>query len=210
VVTSRARFRAVWLGALALGYAAFLFWYGGSGRPVTAAEGRAYLERLRATQEVTEHPDLLPAIEDLIAHDDGREFFMANLISMKPGPEAAAYDAAYSRAVAPALLRHGCFPIYLGQVRRVLLGDDGTGTNRVAIVRYRSLRDFLDIFADPAMSEGTKHKFASLSHTEVIATTPLVSLLTVRTTVALVVLLVGCTPWIRTGRDRRGAAKNGA
>ena len=210
MLTSRARFRALWLGALALGYAAFLVWYGGSGSPVTAAEGRVYLERLRATPEGTEHPDLLRAVEDLIAHDDGREFFMANLISMRPGPEAAAHDAAYSRAVAPALLRHGCFPIYLGQVRGVLLGDDGTGVNRVAIVRYRSLRDFLDIFADPAMSEGAKHKFASLSHTQVIATTPLVSMLTVRSTVALVALLLGCTAWIRAGRDRRDAARTGA
>ena len=206
-MSSRRGPRRAWIFSLALAYGVFFVWYGGSGAPLSEPEGRAFLEMIRTSSAATEHPEMLEGLEGWIARDDGREFVMANLITMKPGPEAEKEDAAYGRALMPLMLRRASFPIYIGDVRARLLGDDAMAINRVAIVRYRSLRDFLVIFSDPVMLDGVSHKFAALSYTEARATTPFLSLVTIRLTVALGVLLIGAAGWIALGgrRDRRGA-----
>jgi hypothetical protein len=193
--------RLSWIGCLALVYAAFLFWYQGTGRAITPAEGRIFLQKLATNPGSNETKQATLTLQTLIAHDDGHEFFMFNLETLKAGPEAAKEDRAYASVVLPALLRHGSFPVYLGRVRGSLLGDNTMKFGRASIVRYRSLRDFLEIFTDRAMASGVNHKFASMEYTEARPTSPVISLLAVPLTTALLFSLIAVFGWIRLGRS---------
>ena len=101
------------------------------------------------------------------------------------------------------LLRRGSFPVYVGKPVGPVLGALGSGVDRVAIVRYRSLYDLLDMTADPAMSTGATHKFAALAHTEVFASRPVISAIQVRLTVGLLMLVIGASGWLALGRFLR-------
>jgi hypothetical protein len=179
-----------------LAYVGCLLWYGGSGPALTPGEGRAFLERVRTSPSASGHPEVLKTLETLIALDDGREFYMLNLEQLGEGPEARKADMAYARVVLPALLRHGSLPVYIGRVQGQLIGDDPRAFNRAALVRYRSLRDFLVIFTDPAMSAGVGNKFASLTYTEARATTPVFSLLAIQLAAAGVFGALGLAGWV--------------
>ncbi len=198
-MVSRQVLQRLWAGALVLLFGTFSLWYGGSGQPIGPAEGRALLERVRASSAATEQPGVVAAIAGLIAHDDGREFYMINLEQLKTGPDAVKQDRAYARAVLPALLKHGSMPVYVGHVRGLLLGRDPTDFARVALVRYRSLRDFLVIFTDPAMQSGVDNKFSSMAYTEARPTSPVISLLAIQLIMALLLALVGVLGWTRIG-----------
>ena len=195
-MTTRQKLRRGWLGLLVLAYGGFLLWYGGGGHTITAAEGKILLERVRTSSAAIEHPDVLAAMARLIAQDNGREFYMINLEHIRPGPEAAKADRAYARTVLPALLKHGSMPVYVGRIQGLLIGQSDADFGRVALVRYRSLRDFLAIFTDTAMQAGVDNKFASLSYTEARATSPVISLLAVRLTAACLFGLAGLAGWI--------------
>jgi hypothetical protein len=177
--------RGGWIALLALAYGAFFFWYGGAGEPLTAAEGEALMARIQAlhggTSSAGLHPEFQPNVRALIANDDGREFFMINLDTMIDTPEARAADAAYARIVIPLLLARGSFPIFAGRTQGKVLGEAASGIQRVAVVRYRSLRDFL----------GAPHKFASMTRTEVFPTAPVFTAVQVRLTVGLVFVALG-------------------
>jgi hypothetical protein len=73
---------AVWATAL-LAYGAFSAWYGGLGAPLRPAEVDAYMTRL--AQGSVRDPALLAAVRAFLDSDDGREFFMVNLVQMQPG-----------------------------------------------------------------------------------------------------------------------------
>jgi hypothetical protein len=204
--------RAGWVALWAVLYAAFFVWYGGNGAPLTAAEGQALMARIRALHEGSAsaglHPEFRPNVEALIARDDGREFFMVNLETLIDTPEAREADAAYARIVIPLLLARGSFPIFAGRTRGKALGDFADGVQRVAIVRYRSLRDFLDMNADPAMKVGAPHKFASMTHTEVFPTAPMFTAVHVRLTVGLLFVVIawaGLTVMNWFGRSKSNA-----
>jgi hypothetical protein len=179
------------LGAL---YIAFVRWYGGKRTPLTQAEGAAFLDRMRAQRPASyaeAHPEFRPNLERLIAKDDGREFFMVNLENQTENAEALAAAKAYGRTVMPLLLARGSFPVYRGTPIGPVYGNFGAGINRVAIVRYRSLYDLLDMIVDPKMTQGGAQKFAALTHTDVFASRPAFSAVTIRLVVALLLLVSG-------------------
>lgn len=195
-MTSRQTLRLGWVTALALFYGAFVYWYGGAGTPLSQAEGQAFLAQLRNHPRMVQHPEYLQVMAKLMAQDDGREFYMFNLEQLRSGPDVEKEDMAYARAVIPALLSHGSFPVYVGLVRGLMLGNNPTEFSRAAVVRYRSLRDFLEIFTDPAMAAGVNHKFASMAYTEARPTSPIVSVVSVRLTLALALTLLGLLGWM--------------
>ena len=47
--------------------------------------------------------------------------------------------------------------------------------DRVIVVRYRSLRDLIEMSNDPAMAKGADFKLASMDHTEVFIVKPTIS-----------------------------------
>ncbi len=71
----------IW-GTATIVYGTFSLWYNSLRRPLTPAEIDGYMERLRTQSGATEER-LARAFLDA---DDGREFFMVNLIRMHHDP----------------------------------------------------------------------------------------------------------------------------
>lgn len=191
------RRRLALLILLTLLYLAFLLWFDGLGQPLSPTEAQTYLARIQSSPQAAAHPELVPNLRTLTANDDGKPFYMLNLESVRPGPRAKHEDSAYASAILPALLRRACFPTYVGTVQNTLLGRSNPGLSRVIIVRYRSLRDFLQIFTTPGIETSLNHKFAALSETRVTATSPVFALIPIRTLVGLLILLVITRLWRR-------------
>ena len=199
------RRRLVLIGLLAVAYLAFLYWFGGRGRPLSSAEASTFLARIQASPRAEAHPELVPNLKALASKDDGKPFFMVNLERFDRVPTPKTKTSSYTSAILPALLRRACFPVYVGTVRGPLLGHANTGVTRVAIVRYRSIRDFFQIFTTPGIDLSLGHKFAALSETNVIATNPMIALVPIRSLVGFLFLLVGTLLWYvrRPGASER-------
>lgn len=191
--------RWIWAGAMLAMFVGFWAWYGGAGAPISAQEGAERIARIQkayaAAGQGGTHSDSLAALEALIARDDGREFYMVNLEAARKTPGAEKADAAYARVVLPALLKRGGFPIYAGRPIGSVLGDVGAKVDRVVVVRYRSLRDLLDMVEDPAMIAALPYKFESLEHTDSFPTAPIFTVVQVRLTVALTLVILGMIGW---------------
>jgi hypothetical protein len=199
--------RIVLVGAAVL-YALFLFWYGGSGEPLTPSEADAILAEIEANGRARSGEafdgELLESFRVLTRHDDGREFTMLNLMRYRekavypPGSEfehdldAQAAAARYNAAVVPALLRHGSLPILIGDYAGAFIPPDPADTwDQVGIVRYRSRRDMLEMARDLSLRGGGEHKWASIEKTIVFPVAPIFSFVMVRGVVFAVLFGVG-------------------
>lgn len=200
-------------------YAAFVAWYGGSGTPMAQEEVDALLARIaeRASKEPNPDGHLRERLKLLASQDDGNEFFMLNLIRYRekaeypPGYDfpgnALDADLRYGRAIMRYLLKHGGVPVFLGEAQGRFLDEPGDTTDwdRVALVRYRSRRDLLEMVADLAGRDVAVHKWASIEKTQVFPVKPLFSFVAVRGAVATVLLVLGLLlhaflrrkPWYR-------------
>ena len=205
-----ARLKIAWIILLAALFVWFSAWYGGAGKPISAEEGERLLEQIRQTYENADDSErrFLANIEDMIPRDDGREFYAVNLENLKDGPEAEASDRAYAGVVMPLLFKRASHPVFLSNRVGLMLGDYGTEVDRVAVVRYRSLRDMIEMTLEPAMKAGEGYKFGALNHTEVFITRPTITFVHVRVTLALLLILIG---WLglrgMTWFSRRRAAQ---
>lgn len=198
---------AAWLWlALAALYAAFIVWYGGRGRPLTAAEREALLQRLAQRVDGEDKAQQLAAVRTLVSDDDGREFVMHNLVCWRAraqydrsgplahldGGDAREADRRYGRLLAPELLKRGCVPIFIGlRAGRFIEPDGEPRWDYAALVRYRSRRDFLH-FALAIERQGiVQHKWAAIEHTRIFPLRPMISLVAVRLIVAVALLMLG-------------------
>jgi len=202
--------KLIWIAALIIVFAAFSFWYGGDGKPVSKEEGEALIAQLRASYDTSDQAEqgLADHLEDMIARDDGKEFYAVNLEQLKDGDAAREADQAYARAVMPLLFKRGSHPVFVSERVGLMLGKYGKEVDRVAVVRYRSLRDLLTMTVEPSMMENSHHKFAALDHTEVFITRPFITFVHVKLIVAFVLALLG---WLGLSlinfvRDRRRRA----
>lgn len=188
------RAKWIWLASLGLIYASFWIWYGGNGDPISEEEGLemlAEIERLhRVRLENTPEGSMTRNLRDMLPNDDGKEFYAVNLETRATGPEAQEAEAKYASIVMPLLLERGGHPVFLSERAGLMLGKFGEEVDRVAVVRYRSLRDLLDMIADEKMVEGNAFKNASLAHTEVFITRPTITLVQVRLMVGMFLALI--------------------
>ncbi len=218
-----------WLWAsLVLLFALFMAWHEWRGPPITAAETEALLADLAANRRAGavsadgsgagDH-DLLQDLRTLAASDDGAQYFMVNLIRFRdralypPGHEALgtdvrAADDRYSAIVLPALLMRGSYPIYVSDVAGSFIGYPGAEQwDVVAIVRYRSRRDMLDMVRALQRSGGGMHKWAAIENTQVFPTHASIRVAPLPIVVALVLLLTGTVAQciaMRAARRRQG------
>ncbi|MEP1142136.1 MAG: hypothetical protein ABJH52_00320 [Henriciella sp.] len=186
-------FKLGWVAFLVVFFLVFSAWYGGNGKPISAEDGAKYLAQLDANYAdmPEDERDLSKNLRAMIPNDDGKEFYAVNLEQLKQGQAAQEADAAYARLVIPLLLKRAGHPVFVSNRAGLMLGEYGAEVDRVAVVRYRSLRDLLDMANDPAMQAGGHHKFASLDHTEVFITRPTITFMHVRFVLALILILVG-------------------
>ena len=181
-----------WIALLAIFFLVFSTWYGGNGKPLSAEEGAKLIAELRATYADAPHDDgqLADHLEAMIPHDDGKEFYAVNLEQLKTGPAAEAADQAYAGMVIPLLFKRAGHPVFASETAGLMLGKYGEEVDRVAVVRYRSLKDLINMAKDPAMVAGSPDKFASLDHTEVFITRPIITFMHVRFVLALILIVV--------------------
>ena len=202
--------KLIWIAVLIIVFAIFSVWYGGKGKPLSAEEGAALISQLRASYDTAEQSGhgLADHLEEMIAKDDGREFYAVNLEQLKDGEAARKADAAYARVVMPLLFKRASHPIFVSERAGLMLGKYGEEVDRVVVVRYRSLRDLLTMTVEPSMVANGHHKFASLDHTEVFITRPYITFVQVKLIVAFALALLG---WLGLSivnlvRDRRRRA----
>ena len=197
----------VLLCVLAAIYAAFLVWHEPwFSRRLKPGEAASLLHGKYEDMEETD-PQERRAFEAFMDADDGRPFYMVNLMQyrdraeyrsgLQPDRTAAAgmtgreAGRRYARVVVPELLKRGCYPVFVSRKISNFLSA-GSGTDffeEVAIVRYRSRRDILSMAASKSFLEGVPHKWASLERT-VVVPCRLMLLLDLRTLVPLVLLAV--------------------
>jgi len=173
--------------------AVWFFWYRGGAAPLTAGEVSNFLEATVRHGLDADDPELLVALRRLLADDDGREFVMVNLIRYREralypagspyGDSAVAADRRYARALFPYLLRHGNIPIFIARRRGDFIEPAGaTPWQVVAMIRYRSKRDFVRTFSAVMDKNVMLHKWAAISVTHVFPVQPLFSLISLRLT----------------------------
>lgn len=183
---------------LALFYGLFVWWYGGAGKPLTPEEAAHYFALLDGPEHSHPNPSLRAAMEALARNDDGREFYMVNLINDPEDPEAA---AAYNRLIIPELLKRGGHPVFIARpIGRFIEPEGLEGWDQVAIVRYRSFRDLLDMITSDLAEEIEELKAGSVSKTHVFPTHMEFSFIWVRFIVAVLLIAIGAMLHLALGR----------
>ena len=186
-------------------YLAFLFWFGGKSRPLSQAEVDALLAEMRrraGKQALDEESSpLLKQFRELTRNDDGREYYMVNLLKFRKkalypagsqyNDDPMAANDRYNRAVVPLLLKHGVFPVFDSVVKgRFIHPNAADDWDHVAMARYRSRRDMMKMAIEIAGKGIDVHKWASVEKTQVFPVKPLVNLMFTRAIVAVVLSMM--------------------
>ena len=186
-------------------YVSWFIWYGGSGEPVTRAELDSYITSMKeksssGPERINETAELM---HRLAAFDTGNEYLMINLIKYRDKAvypadsawaneiDASAADSRYTQGVVKELFVRGGLPVLKSKViGTFLLDEDWVDWDEVAIVRYRSVKDMLDMIVGMADSGLAVHKFASIEQTHVFPAEPVFSLVFIRLLFALVLFFI--------------------
>ncbi len=192
---------AIFAGLAAL-YALFLLWYGGRGKPLTQDEIAQALRALGARSQQPGQSVLLDEVRTLLANDDGHEFVMHNLVRYRTralyppghdfGDDPRAADRRYGRAILWPLLRRACIVVFIARRSGSFIEPEGADPwHYVAMVRYRSKRDFLGFALDIERKDIVLHKWAAIEKTHVFPVQPMLSLVFVRGMVGVLLALIG-------------------
>ena len=166
----------LWM-VLGLVYVLFLAWHHNwLAKPLTPDEVKTIVSRVEGKGELT--PQEAANLRNFFSTDDGQPFYNLNLMEYyaqakyhdgvaHPGITTGVQaDAEYSRLVLPLLLQRGSYPVFVSTKAANFLntaGQDADFFQTIAVVRYRSRRDMLDMVADPGYALAGPHKFASLA-----------------------------------------------
>ncbi|MBC7919314.1 MAG: hypothetical protein H7Y28_16045 [Rhodoferax sp.] len=183
-------------------YVAFVVWYGGNGKPMAQQEKDALLQALAATDTSARTQDALNEVRELLASDDGKEFVMQNLVRYRPKalyPAGYHYsddpreaDKRYGKSILWPLLRNGNLLLLIARRTGNFVVPEGADAwHYIAMVRYRSRRDFVRFAIQANQAEKFVHKWAAIEKTHIFPVKPVVSLFTVRITLGLLLLSVG-------------------
>jgi hypothetical protein len=177
----------VW-GVALLGYAIFLGWYVNWRGPLSRAEIETLMAQMRASNVGHGDQDELPVIRKFLEEDDGREFFMLNVIRLSQDDVADPVTgerlparqvmAGYTRMFMPALFARGGHPALAA--RRIGGMVDTWGLKDVpewsmmGYIRYRSRRDLAHLVCDPRFTGAHAFKFAAMPQTFNFPTRPMI------------------------------------
>ena len=187
---------------LALLYLVFWLWYGGNGRPMSSQEIEEALHKLRRTDPSRDNSEEIEDVRQLLMSDDGKEFVMQNLVRYRANalyPEGYHFsddpreaDKRYGKSNMGDLLRYGNLLIFIARKSGDFVKPEGADAwHYVAMVRYRSRRDFVRFATRANQADKFMHKWAAIEKTHVFPVKPLISLLAVRTLVALTLFSLG-------------------
>lgn len=194
-------YHATLLGVAIALFVLFVWWYGGNGVPMNAAEKAQLMETLRQRWQGTPGEPFLDEARQLMASDDGKEFVMQNCVRYRAkalypagydyGDDPREADKRYGKAIIPYLLRRACLPVFIARRSGRFIDCEGVPDwHYVAMVRYRSQRDFFDFALAIGAAGVDVHKWAAIDKTVVFPVKPLVSLINVRFAVAGLIAMV--------------------
>jgi len=173
----------IWLGA-ALAYGAFRAWYDNWRGPLRADEIERFLEAVRGTPGAAVND--LDTLRRFLEADDGREFYMLNLVKLAPGevpqPKTGVPTRAgllmreYISGFLSVLIRRGGHPALQaakvgGYVDAWNVPPD-PGWSFVGVMRYRSRRDMAELSTDPRFTAAHPFKIAAIPVTASFPTAP--------------------------------------
>jgi hypothetical protein len=187
---------------LTLLYGVFWLWYGGNGQRMSPHEIEEALHKLRSTDLGHDNSAEVEDVRQLLASDDGKEFVMQNLVRYRAKalyPEGFHYsddpreaDKRYGKSIMGDLLRYGNLIVFIARKSGDFVKPDGADAwHYVAMVRYRSRRDFVRFAIRANQADKFMHKWAAIEKTHVFPVKPLISLVAVRTLVALLLFTFG-------------------
>ncbi len=194
----------IFYAVLLLAYLLGLSWYGGSGDPVKDAELESYIKALVSNADVRgrDTDKAVNYMRRLAEKDDGNEFIMVNLIRFR---ETSLYfkdspwadetdpilaDARYGDGVIPLLLKRGSLPIFVSSVSGGFINETTHSEwDMVAMVRYRSVRDMLQMMVEMSSTDLADHKWAAIEQTHVFPVKPKISLVSLRLMIGILLLL---------------------
>ena len=186
----------VWLAPVLL-YLIFFSWYTNLKGPLSSEEINHFVDILEANGST---PDRIVEIKRFMEEDDGKHFYMMNLLDLTDNPPelpATGLDASaeelmthYMEYMSPALFSRACHPAFFGRVVADALDLSGIKNaeswDQAALYRYRSRRDMIAIATNPKFLERHDYKIASLEKTIASPVKPLFFLGDLRFTLGLI------------------------
>jgi len=159
-------------------YLVFFFWYTNTSGPLSPAEIDLVIERMDKGKTTISEEDRSNFLE-FLRNDDGGDFYMVNFLDVnenppimeKTGESATATDLLdyYMEYMYPELFIRASHPVFAGNVSANAidhLGAEETKEwDRTAIMRYRSIRDMLEIGSNEIFSERHEYKINALIKT---------------------------------------------
>ena len=156
----------IWIIALSL-YALFWLWYCGVKGRLSKHEVEIFISSFEA-KGLSE--SALLNIREFLEQDDGREFFMVNLLEIKsPKRESQKLLMGYFKKFMSGMIPRGGHPVFLAKAAAKnienLNCEHADDWSSVGIIRYRSRRDFAQIVLKTFGSEHHSDKLLSLKKT---------------------------------------------
>ena len=177
-------------------YGGFIIWYGGITRPMDQKEINTGIDLLELQISLNGESDtnFISQLRTALSNDDGREFYMVNLMSfrsLEPLSDAMLAHQKYSKFILPLLLKYGGHPVLISDMQGRFIHPEGVDDwDQIAIVRYRSRRAFFQMVLEAARKEGGNSKWEALSKTQVFPSSPVIQLNLIRLKVFLILLVL--------------------
>lgn len=191
----------IWLAAAGF-YGLFLLWHDNWRGPMSPGEIDAAIAK--ATARGVESPEALASVRRFLEADDGKEFFMANIVKVAASPQP---DPVTGKMTPGPILVRRYFSKFVG----VLISRGGypalsaralggyidawnvpadPGWTMLGWMRYRSRRDMMALANNTQFQAGHPYKIAAMPMTFSFPTQPMMGLIVrPRTSLALVLSL---------------------
>ena len=159
-------------------YFGFFVWYTNLSGPLSEEEIDLVIDRINNGETTISEKDRSNFIK-FLRNDDGGDFYMVNFLDLnenppimeKTGESATATDLLdyYMEYMYPELFIRASHPVFAGNVSAKALDHLGAEEtkewDRTAIMRYRSIRDLLEIGNNEIFSERHEYKINALVKT---------------------------------------------
>ncbi|MDG1784249.1 MAG: hypothetical protein P8H52_11685 [Porticoccaceae bacterium] len=182
----------IWI-VMAVLYTVFWLWYSGIKGKLSQAEVEYYMQQFESKGV---NADNLSNLRHFLEKDDGREWFMINLLELKsPKRESSKLLQRYTKTFMAGMFRRAGHPFFvaIAAAKNIenLNCDDADNWTSTGIVRYRSRRDCAETLLDTFGSDHHADKLASLTKTLAFPATANLLMGSPRVLVAMSAALIG-------------------
>lgn len=174
-------------------YAVFWLWYSGFKGKLTQTEVDYYMQQFESRGV---NADNLANLQHFLEKDDGREWFMINLLELKsPKRESSKLLQRYTKTFMAGMFRRAGHPFFvaIAAAKNIenLNCDEANNWSSTGIVRYRSRRDCAETLLETFGSDHHADKLASLTKTFAFPATANLLMGSPRVLVAMSAALIG-------------------